>query len=128
MRFNVLRKCSASARREPGNATVGFMTTIVMLLVVTYLLLSTVTAWYIHGVARDCAFEGARLASLDGSSLDIGRQRARELLAATLGPYLRAVVTSEENGEVMTLRIGVDYPLPSVLGTKAEVSASVRKE
>ncbi|MGV9182377.1 hypothetical protein [Arcanobacterium canis] len=124
----MLRKCSAPACHEPGNATVGFVATIVMLLAVTYFLLSTVTAWYIHGIARDCAFEGARLASLDGNSLDIGRQRARELLVATLGPHLKTIVTGEENGEVMTLRIGVDYLLPSVLGTKAEVSASVRRE
>ncbi|MDP9801495.1 hypothetical protein J2S49_001571 [Arcanobacterium wilhelmae] len=103
------------------------MATVSMMLGVTYLLLSTVLAWYVHGVARDCAAEGARVAALDGSDLSLGEQRARELVATSLGS-ISAVVHGEESAGVVTVSIDVEYPLPSVVGMHAEVSASANRE
>lgn len=112
-------------REEPGNATVGFVATIGMLLLLVWTLLSLVMTWYVAEVLRDSATEGARYASLDGSSLDAGRQRTADLITSTLPAAYAKDIAVRVDGNDVVVSARAPAPLRGLF-TPHEIEVSAR--
>lgn len=109
---------------ESGNATVGFVATIGMLLLLVWTLLSLVMTWYVSEILRDSAAAGARYASLDRSSLSAGRDRAAELITATLPVAYAADISIRLVGNDVVVTARAPAPLRDLLTPETiEVSA-----
>lgn len=69
---------------EDGNAVVGFVATVDLLLLVVLTVMGIGFTWFAREVMNDSVALGARIAGLDGSNEEIAHARTAELITATL--------------------------------------------
>ncbi|QJC22162.1 pilus assembly protein [Arcanobacterium buesumense] len=81
------------AKREGGNAVVGFTATVGLLLIVTVTIVSLGLTWFAREVMKDSVALGARFAALDGASEEVARERTFELITTTLPPAFADDIT-----------------------------------
>lgn len=87
-----------------------------LLVVLTLGVLQLALVLHVRNTAIDAAAEGARTASLAGSSIDAGVDRTRELITAALSDGYAADVSARETevGGVELVEVTVRSPLPLI--------------
>ncbi|WP_394854593.1 TadE/TadG family type IV pilus assembly protein, partial [Trueperella bernardiae] len=78
-------RSSASSTSEAGNATVGFVASVGLLLMVVYTIIAAGLGWYVHAIATDAAMEGARVGAA-ANSTEVAEARTRDLITGALSP------------------------------------------
>ncbi|WP_432493586.1 TadE/TadG family type IV pilus assembly protein [Kineococcus auxinigenes] len=107
--------------RDEGSALAEFAATAGVLALLFAAVLQLAVVQHVRATAVDCAGEGARYGALAGSSPELGAQRARELLTASLSARYAAdvsaavVPTRAGAGAAPVVEVRVRAPLP-VLG------------
>ncbi|WP_337062460.1 pilus assembly protein [Kineococcus sp. G2] len=110
------------ARGDDGSAVAEFAATAGVLALLFAAVLQLAVVQHVRATAVDCAGAGARYAALAGSSPQLGAQRTRDLLAASLSPRYAAdvtagVVTAGAGGApVVEVRVRAPLPVLGLLG------------
>jgi Flp pilus assembly protein TadG len=89
-----MRSPWAAAHRDDGSAAAEFVMVGALLTVLTLSVLQLGLALHIRNTVLDAASEGARFAALADNALEDGTTRARDLIAAALGPGYASNVTA----------------------------------
>lgn len=103
-----------SWREDTGSAVVEFVFVSVLLVALTLAVLQLALALHVRNTLQDAASEGARWASLIGSSPEQGAVRTRELITTAVGEkYARDVTYARTNWQgAPAVEISVSAPLP----------------
>jgi Flp pilus assembly protein TadG len=105
---------------DRGSAPAEFVMAGALLTILTLTVLQLGLALHIRNTVTDAASEGARYASLAGSSLDAGADRAAELVATALGPGyatdVSAARTEYRGVEAAVITIRTRLPLIGLVG------------
>ncbi|WP_432504892.1 TadE/TadG family type IV pilus assembly protein [Kineococcus arenarius] len=110
--------------RDEGSAVAEFAATAGVLALLFAAVLQLAVVQHVRATAVDCAGEGARYGALVGSSPELGAQRTRELLAASLSARyaadVRAGVVPAAGGDggapVVEVRVRAPLPVLGLLG------------
>lgn len=108
--------CEVGARAELGNATVGFVASVGLLLMVVYTIIAAGLGWYVHAIATDSAMEGARAGAIAGSP-DLAVARTRELMSASLSPSYISGVSAAATATGIEVVVHAPIPGAGFLGT-----------
>ena len=96
-----------------------------LLILVALAVIQIALVAHLRATLTSAAAEGARAASLAGSSVHVGEARTRELLHATVGDDVIddvvAYPTSVEGIAVMAVRIEASPPMVGLLGPRTVV-------
>lgn len=105
---------SLSWKDDTGSAVVEFVFVSVLLTALTLAVLQLALALHVRNTIQDAASEGARWASLIGSSPNEGVMRTKELITAAVGEkYARDVNVGATNWQgAPAVEISVSAPLP----------------
>ncbi|HBJ72776.1 MAG TPA: pilus assembly protein TadE [Actinobacteria bacterium] len=121
-----MRNLRRRLETERGSSVVEFVLVAPLLVGVALVVLQFALALHVRSTMTAAAAEGARVAALAGSQLDMGERRTRELLdgnlAASLVTSIRATRVVE-HGIVMT-RVQIEARLP-LLGMLGPASMNV---
>ncbi|PFG19191.1 TadE-like protein [Serinibacter salmoneus] len=100
-----------------------------VLLVILALVQLTLALW-VRTMLIDAAAEGARYAALEGSSLEEGTQRTREVIAMSLGAgYEESVTARAEDAAgwgVIVVEVQAPMPVLGLLGPSGGLSVTGR--
>jgi Flp pilus assembly protein TadG len=119
---------------QRGSSPVEFVLVGTLLTLLTLAVLQLALAVYVRNVAHDAAVEGAYHAALADTTLDEGRERARLVIARTVGDAyagdieVRTVEAGEQDLIEVTIR--TTLPLIGLIGIPAglEVNAHAPEE
>ncbi|WP_432482535.1 TadE/TadG family type IV pilus assembly protein [Kineococcus esterisolvens] len=109
-----------AVRGDEGSAVAEFAATAGVLALLFAAVLQLAVVQHVRATAVDCAGEGARYGALAGSSAQLGVQRTRELLAASLSARyaqdVTAAVVDAGGAPVMEVRVRAPLPVLGLLG------------
>ncbi|VEI13958.1 hypothetical protein [Trueperella bialowiezensis] len=121
-------RSTESSASEQGNATVGFVATVGLLLMTVYTIIVASLAWYVHAIATDSALEGARAGAISKSE-QVAVARTRDLMTSTLNPSYGANITASMNAGTVHVVVRTPIPGAGFLGpTAIEVHAHAAAE
>jgi len=102
--------------RDDGSAIAEFVMVTALLLLLGLGVFQLAFALHVRVTLIDCAAEGARVAAGIGSDLELGKQRAKTLIAGALNPDYAADVTAEkvQIEGIDLVRVTVNAPLPLI--------------
>lgn len=121
-------RSTACSPSEAGNATVGFVATVGLLLTVVYTLIAAALSWYVHAIATDSAMEGARVGIAAGSA-SVAEARTRNLMTTTLSPAYAQNVSAHLTTSGIEVIVRSPVPGAGFLGKNViEVRASALRE
>ena len=105
---------------DEGSAVAEFAAVAGVLALLFAAVLQLAVVQHVRATATDCAGAGARYGALAGSSPELGAQRARELLAASLSARyagdVAAAVVGSPAGPVVEVRVRAPLPVAGLLG------------
>ncbi|QOQ38516.1 hypothetical protein [Trueperella pecoris] len=125
-----LAASSASDRNfvEPGNATVGFVASVGLLLAVVYTIIAAGMNWYVHAIITDSAMEGARVGVASGST-HVAKERTRDLITTTLSTAYAEDIAAQFVGASLEITVHAPTPGAGFLGSHViEVKAHAQRE
>lgn len=113
---NWRRRRSRLPRNELGQALVGFVMVLPLVLLVMLALLGLAMSLHARMILLDSAAEGARAGSLAGAGTQLAEEHTRELIVGALpSEYADDVRATEvETGGAAVIRVEVAAPLPMV--------------
>ncbi len=118
----------SDAEFEAGNATVGFVASVGLLLAVVYAIIAAGLGWYVHAIASDSAMEGARAGAISNSPA-LAIERTRDLMTTTLSASYATNVIAHETGTGIEVVVRAPVPGAGFLGDSAiEVRAHANRE
>lgn len=108
-------RSSACSTSEAGNATVGFVASVGLLLMVAYTIIAAGLGWYVHTIATDAAMEGARVGAA-AHSAEVAQARTRELIWAALAPAYAGDVAASVTSTGIEVVVRAPVPGAGFLG------------
>ncbi|WP_281254913.1 TadE/TadG family type IV pilus assembly protein [Serinibacter salmoneus] len=115
---------------ERGSAIAEFVMVGALVLLVILALVQLTLALWVRTMLIDAAAEGARYAALEGSSLEEGTQRTREVIAMSLGAgYEESVTARAEDAAgwgVIVVEVQAPMPVLGLLGPSGGLSVTGR--
>lgn len=122
-------RSAGSSASDSGNATVGFIGTVGLFLLLVYTIMSLALTWYVREILIDSAMEGARAGSLDGAGTPVAIQRTTDLITSTLPDPYAANVSARATAGALVVTVTSPAPLVGFLGNDLiEVQAHVPVE
>lgn len=119
---------SLSWKDDTGSAVVEFVFVSVLLTALTLAVLQLALALHVRNTLQDAASEGARWASLIGSSPQEGVMRTKELITTAVGEkYARDVTvlaTNWKGAPAVEIRVSAPLPLMGLWGLDASMKVS----
>ena len=120
-------------RSERGSAVVEFALVAPLLIAVALVVMQLALTVHIRSTMTAAAAEGARVAALAGSRLELGERRTRELIDGNLAAGVVTAVHAArvvDHGLVMTeVRIDARLPLFGLLGPESmQITAHALQE
>lgn len=113
---------------EEGNATVGFVALVGLLLTVAYTLIAGAMGWYVHAVLTDSAMEGARV-GIASDSAAVAESRTRDLITTTLSEDYARAVSARITATGIEVQVRAPVPGAGFLGSSTiEVRAHALRE
>ena len=121
-------RSSASSTSEAGNATVGFVASVGLLLMVVYTIIAAGLGWYVHAMATDAAMEGARVGAA-ANSTEVAEARTRDLITGALSPAYAGGIAATAMPDGIEVVVTAPVPGAGFLGEHViEVRAHVARE
>ena len=118
----------ASSEPERGNATVGFVASVGLLLMVVYTVIAASLGWYVHAIATDSAMEGARAGAI-GRSPALAAERTKDLMTSTLAESYASNITAHATETGIEVIVSAPIPGAGFLGDDViEVRAHANRE
>lgn len=88
-----------------------------LIVVIALAVIQTALIMHTRNVLTDAAVQGALVASLEGNSVEDGREHAERLIHQQLGSHYAASATAEESGDgEIRVEITATFPLVGLLG------------
>ena len=105
-----------AAAADEGSAVAEFAAVAGLLALLFAAVVQLAVVQHVRATAADCAGEGARFGALRGNTPELGAQRSRDLLAASLSPRFARDVEAGvvEVGGLAVVEVDVVAPLPVV--------------
>lgn len=126
--YSASNRAREDRRAEKGNATVGFVASVGLLLLVVYTVIAAGLGWYVHAIATDSAMEGARAGAISNSSA-LAIERTRDVMTSTLSPSYASNITAHSTATGIEVIVRVPIPGAGFLGSDAiEVRAHANRE
>ena len=116
---------------DRGSAVVDFTLTSVLLLFVFLAVFQVGLSLHVRNTLISCAAEGARYGAREGSSPQMGEERARDLIGRSLSPsYARQVSsrvdTTGSGVEVVVIEVEAPVPVVGLIGPGSGYDVSGR--
>lgn len=124
------RRRSPSApwwRRDDGAAVAEFPLVAVLVVLIALTIVQAAVLLHTRNTLIDAAVQGARYASLSGTSVEAGAERAQELTEQRFGGRLDASAHAHRAADgTITVTIDATLPLVGLIGPQAALQADGR--